>query len=178
MCSNELWLLQENNATVKLDLRVASHGKKTYSESRIEPRIPHILKKMLIVPTSSQFLFACLILCFMHWSSAKKFSIWIKSDFMYFKNLKIRFFCGLPFLRSDVMMFQFKINSSFVQGNCFFKTNFLFGLVSLDSWLRLLQNSFLFSTSHTCSFDQAYLYLIFRPFTKINYLNSQNLPPF
>ena len=36
MRSNELWLVQENHATVTLDLNVASRGKKTYSESRIE----------------------------------------------------------------------------------------------------------------------------------------------
>ena len=38
MCSKELWLVQENHATVKLDSGVASRGMKTYSESRIELR--------------------------------------------------------------------------------------------------------------------------------------------
>ena len=38
MRSKELWLVQENHATVKLDSSVASRGMKTYSESRIELR--------------------------------------------------------------------------------------------------------------------------------------------
>ena len=50
----ELWLVQENHATVKLDSGVASRGMKTYSESRIELRNPQILKKIL--DKSSQFL--------------------------------------------------------------------------------------------------------------------------
>ena len=50
----ELWLVQENRATVKLDSSVASHGMKTCSESRIELRNLQILKKML--EKSSQFL--------------------------------------------------------------------------------------------------------------------------
>ena len=53
MRSEELWLVQENHATVKLDSSVASLGMKTYSESRIEPRNLQILKKML--DKSSQF---------------------------------------------------------------------------------------------------------------------------
>ena len=36
--SKELWLVEENHATVKPDSRVASRGMKTYSESRIELR--------------------------------------------------------------------------------------------------------------------------------------------
>jgi len=36
MCNKELWLVQENYATVKLDLSIASHGVEIYSESRIE----------------------------------------------------------------------------------------------------------------------------------------------
>ena len=36
--AQEFWLFQENHATVKLDSSVASHGMKTYSESRIELR--------------------------------------------------------------------------------------------------------------------------------------------
>jgi len=47
-------LVQENHATVKLDLSVAAHGMKTYSKSRIELRNLQILKKML--DKSSQFL--------------------------------------------------------------------------------------------------------------------------
>jgi len=54
MRSKELWLVQENHATVKLDLSVASRGMKTYSESKIELRNLQILKKML--EKSSQFL--------------------------------------------------------------------------------------------------------------------------
>ena len=34
--SKELWLVEENYATVKPDSSVAPHGMKTYSESRIE----------------------------------------------------------------------------------------------------------------------------------------------
>ena len=53
--SNELWLVQENYATVKLDdSSVASRGMKTYSKSRIELWNLQILKKILIKP--SQFL--------------------------------------------------------------------------------------------------------------------------
>ena len=54
MRSKELWLVQENYATVKLDSSVASRGMKTYSESRIELRNLKILKKLL--EKSSQFL--------------------------------------------------------------------------------------------------------------------------
>ena len=50
----ELWLIQENPATVKLDSSVTSRWMKTYSESRIELRNPQILKKML--DKSTQFL--------------------------------------------------------------------------------------------------------------------------
>ena len=42
MRSNELWLFQENHATVK-----SPCGIKTYSERRIELRNLQILKKML-----------------------------------------------------------------------------------------------------------------------------------
>jgi len=52
--SKELWLVQENHATVKVDLSDASRGMKTYSESRIELRNLQILKNML--DQSSQFL--------------------------------------------------------------------------------------------------------------------------
>jgi len=54
MRSKELWLVQENHATVKLDSSVASRGMNTYSERRIELRNLQILKKML--DKSSQFL--------------------------------------------------------------------------------------------------------------------------
>ena len=54
MRSKELWLVQENHATFKLDPSVASRGMKTYSERRIELRNLQILKKML--DKSSQFL--------------------------------------------------------------------------------------------------------------------------
>ena len=47
MRSKELWLVQENQATVKLDSSVTSRGMKIYSESRIELQNPQILKKML-----------------------------------------------------------------------------------------------------------------------------------
>ena len=54
MRSKDLWLVQENHATVKLDSSVASRGIKTYSKSRIELRKNlQIVKKML---ESSQFL--------------------------------------------------------------------------------------------------------------------------
>ena len=43
MCSNKLWLVQENHTTVK----TSPHEIKTYSESRIELQNPQILKKML-----------------------------------------------------------------------------------------------------------------------------------
>ena len=52
MRRKELWLVQENHATVKLDSSVTSRGMKTYSESRIEMRNLQILKKIL----SSHFL--------------------------------------------------------------------------------------------------------------------------
>ena len=45
MRSKELWLVQENHATVTLDLSVASRGMKTYSESRIERRNLQIFRK-------------------------------------------------------------------------------------------------------------------------------------
>jgi len=54
MRSKELWLVQENHATVKLDSSVASCGMKTYSESRIELRKLQILKEKL--EKSSQIL--------------------------------------------------------------------------------------------------------------------------
>ena len=54
MRSKELWLVQENHATVKPDSSVTPRGMKTYSESRIELRNVQILKKM--VANSSQFL--------------------------------------------------------------------------------------------------------------------------
>ena len=54
MRSNELWLVEENHATVKLDSNFASLGMKTYRKSRIELRNLQILKKML--EKSSQFL--------------------------------------------------------------------------------------------------------------------------
>ena len=54
MRRKELWLVQENHATVKLDSSIASRGMKTYSQSRIELRNLQILKKML--EKSSQFL--------------------------------------------------------------------------------------------------------------------------
>ena len=47
MRSKELWLVEENHATVKPDSSVAPHGMKPYSESRIELRNQQILKKML-----------------------------------------------------------------------------------------------------------------------------------
>ena len=54
MRSKELWLVEENHATVKPDSSVAFPRMKTYSESRIELRNLQILKKML--EKSSQFL--------------------------------------------------------------------------------------------------------------------------
>ena len=54
MCSKELWLVEKNHATVKPDSSVASHGKRTYSESKIELQNLQILKKML--ENSSQVL--------------------------------------------------------------------------------------------------------------------------
>ena len=46
--ANEFWLAQENRATVKLDdSSGASHGMKTYSESRIELQNLQILKKIV-----------------------------------------------------------------------------------------------------------------------------------
>ena len=45
--AKELWLVQENHATVNLDSRGAPRGMKTYSESKIELRNIQILKKML-----------------------------------------------------------------------------------------------------------------------------------
>ena len=54
MRSKGLWLVQENHATVKLDLSVASRGMKTCSETRIELRNLQILKKL--PDNSSQFL--------------------------------------------------------------------------------------------------------------------------
>ena len=47
MRSKELWLVQENHATIKLDWKHASHGMKPYSGSRIELRNLQVLKKML-----------------------------------------------------------------------------------------------------------------------------------
>ena len=58
MRSKELWLVEEDHATVKPavkpDSSVASREMKTYNESRIELRNLQILKKML--EKSSQFL--------------------------------------------------------------------------------------------------------------------------
>ena len=54
MRGKELWSVQENHSTVKLDSSVASRGMKTYSESRIEFCNQQILKKIL--EKSSQFL--------------------------------------------------------------------------------------------------------------------------
>ena len=45
--AKNFWLVQKNHASVKLDTSVASHGMKTYSESRIELRTGQILKKLL-----------------------------------------------------------------------------------------------------------------------------------
>ena len=45
MRSKELWLVQENRATVKPDSSVSLRGMKTYSENRIELRNQQILKK-------------------------------------------------------------------------------------------------------------------------------------
>ena len=44
--SKELWLVQENHATFKLDLN-GFLWNETYSENRIELRNPQTLKKML-----------------------------------------------------------------------------------------------------------------------------------
>jgi len=44
--AKELWLVQENHATVNWTW-TASREMKTYSESKIELRNPHILKKKL-----------------------------------------------------------------------------------------------------------------------------------
>jgi len=54
MCIKELWLVQENHATVKLDSSVASRGIKTHGECRIELQDLQIFKKML--DKSSYFL--------------------------------------------------------------------------------------------------------------------------
>ena len=54
MRSKQLWLVQENPAPVKLDLKMASRETKTYSKSRIGLWNLQILKKM--VEKSSQFL--------------------------------------------------------------------------------------------------------------------------
>ena len=54
MRNKELWLVQENHATVKLDSSVASRGMKTYNESRIELRNLQILQRIL--EKSSHFL--------------------------------------------------------------------------------------------------------------------------
>ena len=50
MRSKEVWLVQENHATVKRDLNVASRGMKTCSESRIELQNPQLLT--LWLPTT------------------------------------------------------------------------------------------------------------------------------
>ena len=47
MRTNELWLVQENHATIKRDSKVASLGMKTYSESSIVLQNLQILKKIL-----------------------------------------------------------------------------------------------------------------------------------
>ena len=54
MRSKELLLVKENLTTVELDLKIASRGMKTYSESRMDLRNLQILKKML--KKSSQLL--------------------------------------------------------------------------------------------------------------------------
>jgi len=54
MRSKELWLVDENHVTVKLDSKIASREMKTYGESRIELRNLQILKKIL--QKSNQFL--------------------------------------------------------------------------------------------------------------------------
>ena len=54
MRRKELWLVQENHATVKLVSSVASSGMKAYSETRIELWNLQILRKML--DNSSQVL--------------------------------------------------------------------------------------------------------------------------
>ena len=46
MHSKELWLVQENHATVKLESKITSCGLKTYSKSRIEQCNQKIFKKM------------------------------------------------------------------------------------------------------------------------------------
>ena len=57
-----------------------------------------VVQHTVKVPITSKFLFCYLIPYFMQWTSTKKFSIWIKSDFLkwFFKNLKILFPCGRP----------------------------------------------------------------------------------
>ena len=52
--AEEFLLLQENYATVKLESIVASHGMKTYSESRTELRNLQNVNKMLTVLSSEQ----------------------------------------------------------------------------------------------------------------------------
>ena len=47
MRRKELWLVQENHATVNPDSSVSLRGMKTYSENRIELRNLQIFKKML-----------------------------------------------------------------------------------------------------------------------------------
>ena len=54
MPRKELWLVQENHATVKLDSSLASRGMKTFSESRNQLLNLQSLKKML--DKLSQFL--------------------------------------------------------------------------------------------------------------------------
>ena len=54
MRSKELWLVQENHATVKHDSKVASRGMKTYCESSIELQNRQVLRNIL--EKSSQFL--------------------------------------------------------------------------------------------------------------------------
>ena len=51
--NKELWLVEENHATVKPDWNVAPYEMRTYSKSRIELRNLKIFKKML--EKSSQF---------------------------------------------------------------------------------------------------------------------------
>ena len=46
MHSKELWLVQENHATIKLESKITSCGLKTYSKSRIELCNQQIFKKM------------------------------------------------------------------------------------------------------------------------------------
>ena len=68
--SKELWLVQENHATVKPDSSVAPHGMKTYSESRIEPQI----LKNLELAKSSQLRKTC------GWGQPRCHLIWVLNE--------------------------------------------------------------------------------------------------